>query len=61
MRETYREVRLAELIGRQSVRDRIPSVRTIVSTTYRVDDFPLCPKTCHRFSYTLLWNAVTLP
>jgi hypothetical protein len=49
------------VIGRQSVRDRIPSVRTIVSTPYRVDDFRLCPKTCHRFSYTLLWNAVTLP
>ena len=49
------------LIGRQSVRDRIPSVHTIVSTTYRVDDFRLCPRTCHRFSYVLVGIAAALP
>ena len=52
---------LVRLIGRQLVGDRIPSVHTIVSTTYRVDDCRLCSKTCHRFSHTLLSQLLPSP
>jgi hypothetical protein len=38
------------LTDSQSARDRISSVHSIFSTTYRVDVFRLCPKTCHRCS-----------
>lgn len=40
----------SRLTDSQSARDRISSVHSIFSTTYRVDVFRLCPKTCHRCS-----------
>ena len=41
----------------QSTKDPIRSLHTMVSTPYRVDALTLCPKTCHRFSYTLVCRA----
>jgi len=45
------------LTDSQSNKDPIRSVHTMVSTPYRVDALTLCPKTCHRFSYTLVCRA----
>jgi|ERR1700730_1936479 len=53
----FRKKNCARLTDSQSIKDPIRSVHTMVSTTYRVDAFSLCPKTCHGFSYTLVCRA----
>ena len=50
-------IRFDQLTDSQSTKDPIRSVHTMVSTPYRVDALTLCPKTCHRFSYTLVCRA----
>jgi hypothetical protein len=47
----------SRLTDSQSTKDPIRSVHTMVSTPYRVDALTLCPKTCPRFSYTLVCRA----
>src|SRR5712671_7931117 len=47
----------SRLTDSQSTKDLIRSVHTMVSTPYRVYALTLCPKTCHRFSYTLVCRA----